>query len=148
MPAARQRQCGAFARETLRCGFTVISGLALASDAAAHRGGLAGASSFSLAVVGIRSRHRISGAQSRSRTSTGGARAAGSEFSARHAALFGKFPRRNRLISGLARGCLIVEKPALQGGSLITARYALEQGREVFAIPGSIHSPLSKVVIF
>jgi len=132
----------AFARELSDGGFTVISGLALGIDAAAHRGGLAGASS-SLAVVGTGldivypARNRDLAHQ----LAVQGALV--SEFSLGTPALSGNFPRRNRLISGLARGCLIVEA-ALRSGSLITARYALEQGREVFAIPGSIHSPLSK----
>ena len=132
----------AFSRELSDGGFTIISGLALGIDAAAHTGGLAGLSS-SIAVVGTgldivypaRNRdlaHRLAGEG-----------ALISEFALGTPALASNFPRRNRLISGLAKGCLIVEA-ALKSGSLITARCALDQGREVFAIPGSIHSPLSK----
>ena len=132
----------AFSQELSEGGFTIISGLALGIDAAAHIGGLAAASS-SIAVVGTgldivypaRNRnlaHRLAGEG-----------ALVSEFALGTPALASNVPRRNRLISGLSRGCLVVEA-ALKSGSLITARYALEQGREVFAIPGSIHSPLSK----
>ena len=132
----------AFARELSDGGFTVISGLALGIDAAAHAGGLAGSSS-SIAVVGTGldivypARNRDLAHQ----LAEEGALV--SEFPLGTPPLASNFPRRNRLISGLARGCLVVEA-ALKSGSLITARYALEQGREVFAVPGSIHSPLSK----
>jgi DNA processing protein len=132
----------AFSRELSEAGFTIISGLALGIDAAAHAGGLAGASS-SIAVVGT-GLDIVYPARNRDlahRLATTGALI--SEFALGTPALASNFPRRNRLISGLARGCLVVEA-ALKSGSLITARYALDQGREVFAIPGSIHSSLSK----
>jgi DNA processing protein len=132
----------AFARTLSDAGLTVVSGLALGADAAAHRGGLAGASS-SVAVLGTGvdivypARNRALAHQ----LAQNGALV--SEFSLGTRALPGNFPRRNRLISGLALGCLVVEAAA-DSGSLITARLAAEQGREVFAIPGSIHSPLAK----
>lgn len=132
----------AFARELSAGGFTIVSGLALGIDAAAHRGGLAGAAS-SIAVVGT-GLDIVYPARNRDLAHQLAAEGAlVSEFALGMPALASNFPRRNRLLSGLARGCLIVEA-ALRSGSLITARYALEQGREVFAVPGSIHSPLSK----
>ena len=132
----------AFSQELSQGGFTIISGLAMGIDAAAHLGGLAGASS-SIAVVGTGldivypARNRDLAHQLAEQG------ALVSEFALGSPPLASNFPRRNRLISGLSRGCLVVEA-ALQSGSLITARYALEQGRDVFAVPGSIHSPLSK----
>jgi len=132
----------AFSRELSEGGFTIVSGMALGIDTAAHLGGLAGASS-SIAVVGT-GLDIVYPARNRDlahRLADEGALV--SEFALGTPALAANFPRRNRLISGLSRGCLVVEA-ALMSGSLITARHALEQGREVFAIPGSIHSPLSK----
>ncbi len=131
-----------FARFLSEHKLTVVSGLAMGIDGAAHEGGLAGPGS-TVAFVG-----------------TGLDRV----YPARHAALCRRiaeqglvaseyplgavahpinFPRRNRLIAGITRGTLVVEA-ALESGSLITARMALECGREVFAIPGSIHSPQSR----
>ena len=132
----------AFAAALSSSGMTVVSGLAIGIDAAAHRGGLSGAGS-SLAVIGT-GIDRVYPARNRDLAHTlaekGGLL---SQFSLGTAPLPGNFPRRNRLISGLARGVLVVEA-TLNSGSLITARAAAEQGREVFAIPGSIHSPFSR----
>lgn len=131
-----------FARALADAGLTIISGLALGIDAAAHRGGIKGQAS-SLAVIGT-GMDRVYPAAHRELAhqlaEKGGIL---SEFPLGTPPIAANFPRRNRLISGLARGCLVVEA-TLSSGSLITARFALEQGREVFALPGSIHSPFSK----
>jgi DNA processing protein len=111
-------------------------------DAAAHLGGLLGAGS-SVAVVGT-GMDKVYPAANRElahRLAQEGTII--SEFPLGTPPLAANFPRRNRIISGLSLGCLVVEA-SVQSGSLITARMALEQGREVFAIPGSIHSPQSK----
>jgi DNA processing protein len=132
----------AFSRALSDAGLCIVSGLALGIDAAAHRGGLEGASG-SVAVVGT-GLDTVYPARNRDLAhalAEGGALV--SEFPLGSPAKADHFPRRNRIISGLSRGCLVVEA-ALHSGSLITARLAAEQGREVFAIPGSIHSPLSK----
>lgn len=132
----------AFARTLGGAGLTIVSGLAFGIDAAAHEGALATTGS-TLAVVGT-GLDRVYPARNRDLARS----------IAQHGALLSEhlpgtpprkehFPRRNRLISGLARGVLVVEA-TLSSGSLITARLAGDQGRDVFAIPGSIHSPFAR----
>ena len=132
----------AFAAHLSREGWVVVSGLALGIDGAAHEGALEGGAG-TIAVVGTGldivypARHRALA----KRIATEGLLL--SEFAIGTPSLPENFPIRNRIIAGLARGTLVVEA-AVQSGSLITARLAVESGRDVFAIPGSIHSPLSR----
>lgn len=131
-----------FAATLARSGFTITSGLALGIDAASHTGALK-VNGRTIAVAGTGldrvypARHKKL-AEEIVRTG-----AIISEFPPGTSAKANHFPRRNRIISGLCLGLLVVEA-ARQSGSLITARLALEQGREVFAIPGSIHNPLAR----
>ena len=132
-----------FARYLAQQGFAITSGLALGVDGAAHKGALAGWGK-TIAVMGTAvdriypARHRALALEI---IEKGGALI--SEFPLGTGSYAGNFPQRNRIISGLSLGTLVVEA-AVQSGSLITARQAVEQNREVFAIPGSIHNPLSK----
>ena len=131
-----------FAAAASHAGVTVVSGMALGIDTAAHSGGLCGVGS-TVAVIGT-GIDIVYPARNRAlahRIAADGCLV--SEYALGTPAMASNFPRRNRLISGLSRAVLVIEAAA-QSGSLITARVAAEQGRDVFAIPGSIHSPLSK----
>ncbi|WP_027994795.1 DNA-processing protein DprA [Simplicispira psychrophila] len=137
-----------FARALRATGLTIVSGLALGVDAAAHEGALADAQESdstpaTLAIVGtgldrVYPRRHLDLAH---RIAAHGLLV--SEYPLGTPPLPGNFPKRNRIIAGLSQGTLVVEA-APASGSLITARLASEQGREVFAIPGSIHAPQSR----
>ena len=136
------RNAEAFAQAASESGLCIISGMAHGIDAAAHLGGLRGkASSVAIVGTGLDKVYPAANRELAHQLALNGAIV--SEFPLGTPPLPANFPRRNRIISGLSLGCLVVEA-SLQSGSLITARMALEQGRDVFAIPGSIHSPQSK----
>ena len=137
-----RHNASAFAAHLGAAGFTIVSGLALGIDGAAHEGALGSAGS-TIAVVAT----GLDQVYPRRHLALAGHIAAEGLLLSEHPLgtppLRENFPQRNRIIAGLTRGTLVVEA-TLQSGSLITARLAVEAGREVFAIPGSIHSPQAK----
>jgi len=140
--AVGQRTALEFARHLSDAGLTITSGLARGIDAACHQGALQGlAGTVAVVANGLHSIYPSSNKELARQVSQKGCIITESPVgTVPHKGLF---PRRNRIISGLAIGTLVVEA-ARESGSLITARLAMEQGREVFAIPGSIHNPLAR----
>jgi DNA processing protein len=132
----------AFARYLSEQGLTITSGLATGIDSASHKGALAGIGS-TVAVLGTGIDMIYPRENERLATEIENSGIIVSEYPPGTPARRGQFPRRNRIIAGLCSGVLVVEA-GRQSGSLITARFAVEYGREVFAIPGSIHNPMAR----
>ena len=131
-----------FARAFSDAGLTVVSGLAAGVDGAAHRGALLGRGS-TVAVIGTGADIVYPASHHALAHQVAGQGAIMSEWPLGTPARSANFPQRNRLIAGLVSGVLVVEA-AMRSGSLITARFANEMGRDVFAVPGSIHAPLAR----
>lgn len=142
--AGGRRTAREFAFHFASAGLGITSGLALGIDAASHDGALlAGGRTIAVLGTGLDTTYPAENAPLAERIVASGSGALVSEFPPRTMPRRANFPQRNRLISALALGVLVVEA-ARQSGSLSTARWAGDQNREVFAVPGSIHSPLSK----
>jgi DNA processing protein len=138
-----RRQASRFGLEIARLRVTVVSGLARGVDTAAHRGALRTPEGRTIAVLGSGLLRIYPPENARLLDEICGRGAALSEFPLTSGPETANFPRRNRLISGLSLGVLVVEA-AERSGALITADWALEQGRDVFCLPGSIESPMSR----